>query len=123
MATDIAGIDNWGNFIGYLGRQKYDHLNKFMIIEDKVYEIHKVIVHQFRMGDVEDPDLYAAEPLLEWQNSEMGKWIMERSIETPMWARQQDPYNYGFQYAITAWLKGPDHTFWQMKWGSSNLTR
>ena len=24
-----------------------------------VEEIHKIVVHRFRMGDVEDPDLYA----------------------------------------------------------------
>ena len=89
-----------------------------MIIEDKVHQIHKVIVHRFQMGDVEDPDLYAAQPLCEWQDSEMGKWIMERSVETPMWHRQHDNLNYGYQYAIEAWLKGADYSFWVLKWGS-----
>ena len=76
-----------------------------------------VTVHKFRMGDVEDPDLYAAEPLIEWQNSEVGRWIMEHSVETPMWHRQVDVANYGHMYAVEAWLKGSDHTFWQLKWG------
>lgn len=89
-----------------------------MIIEDRVHRIHKVIVYRFRMGDVEDPDLYAAQPLCEWQDSEMGKWVMERSVEVPMWHRQADVSNYGYQYAIEAFLKGADYSFWVLKWGT-----
>ena len=37
-----------------------------------VKEIHKLVVHRFRLGDVEDPDLYAAEPLYKWQESDSG---------------------------------------------------
>ena len=102
----------------HFGKSKGIRINDYMIIEDKVHQIHKVIVHRFQMGDVEDPDLYAAQPLCEWQDSEMGKWIMERSVETPMWHRQHDNLNYGYQYAIEAWLKGADYSFWVLKWGS-----
>jgi len=70
-----------------------------------VKEIHKVTVHKFSMGDVEDPDLYAAEPLMAWQNSDAGKFVMEHAIETPIWHRQTDPYNYGYQYVIVAELE------------------
>lgn len=70
------------------------------------------------MGDVEDPDLYAAEPLWKWQQSEMGKWVMEHSVETPMWHRQISPNQYHVDYAVEAWLKGADHSFWQLKWGT-----
>ena len=31
-----------------------------------IKEIHKIVVHKFSVGDVEDPDLYAAQPLWEW---------------------------------------------------------
>jgi len=102
----------------HFGKPKGIRINDYMIIEDKVHQIHKVIVHRFQMGDVEDPDLYAAQPLCEWQDSEMGKWIMERSVETPMWHRQHDNLNYGYQYAIEAWLKGADYSFWVLKWGN-----
>ena len=37
----------------------------------------KFIAHEFRMGDVDDPDLYAAVPLIEWEKSEPGQWLME----------------------------------------------
>ena len=70
-----------------------------------VEEIHKVVVYRFRMGDVEDPDLYAAQPLWEWQESEQGKFVMEHSVETPAWHRQADPLNWGHQYIIVAELE------------------
>ena len=90
-----------------------------MIIEDRVHEIHRVIVYRFIMGDVEDPDLYAAQPLWEWQQSEMGKFVMEKSVETPVWHRQADVANYGHQYAVEAFLKGSDYSFWVLKWGNN----
>jgi len=92
--------------------------HKYMVINDRVHEIHTVVAHRFKMGDVEDPDLYAATPLMEWQDSEIGKWIMERAVEQPVWHRQADPMNYGYQYAVTARLKDVDYTFWTLKWGS-----
>jgi hypothetical protein len=73
--------------------------------EQVIEEIHEVVIHRFRMGDVEDPDLYAAQPLWEWQESEQGKFVMEHAIETPVWHRQPDLENYGYQYVIVAELE------------------
>jgi len=103
---------------GYISEPNGIELHKYMVMKDTVYQIHKVIVHRFQMGDVEDPDLYAAGSLMEWQSSEMGKFIMEKSLETPVWHRMSDPVNYGYQYAIEAFLKGPDYSFWVLKWGN-----
>jgi len=103
---------------GHLKKPKGVYLNDHMLINDHMHKIHRLIVHRFTMGDVEDPDLYAAEPLIEWQNSEMGKWIMERSVESPVWHRHAAPHEYGYQFAIEAWLKGSDYSFWVLKWGS-----
>lgn len=92
--------------------------NKYMVFGDRVHEIHTVVVHRFRMGDVEDPDLYAAEPLWNWQQSEMGQWVMERAVQTPEWHRQMDAMQYHMQYAVVAKLKDVDYTFWVLKWGN-----
>jgi hypothetical protein len=88
------------------------------IVTDTVCEIHKVVVHRFRMGDVEDPDLYAAQPLWEWQDSEMGKWVMERAVDTPIWHSQVDIMQYHTEYVVVAQLKDIDYTFWTLKWGN-----
>lgn len=92
-----------------------------MLIDGQVHEIYTVRVHEFRMGDVEDPDLYAAQPLWDWQESEIGKWVMDRAVDTPEWHRQSDPITFGHRYVILAKLKDIDYTAWQFKWGITAL--
>lgn len=103
---------------GYLDYPKNTQIHKYMVIGDKVHQIHHVIVHKFSVGDVEDPEIYAAEPIIKWQESEMGKWVMGRSVETPKWHRFMDVSQYNYTYAITAYLKDVDYTFWTLKWGT-----
>lgn len=91
--------------------------NKYIVIDNCVHKIHTMVVHRFQLGDVEDPDLYAAEPLLEWQASKMGKWVMERAVETLEWQRNTDYQNYFLQYTVIAKLKDVDYTWWHLKWG------
>ena len=88
------------------------------VIDGEAERIHTIVAHTFNMGDVEDPDLYAAQPLWEWQESEQGQWVMEHAIDKPEWHRQADVMNYGYKFAITAKLRGRDYTFWTMKWNS-----
>jgi hypothetical protein len=102
---------------GHMGPSTGVRLQDYMVVEDCVHQIHQVVVHRFRISNMEDPDLYAAEPMWEWQSSEMGKFITERSVESPVWHRQHDIDNYGYQYAIEAFLKGTDYSFWVLKWG------
>jgi hypothetical protein len=92
---------------------------EYKIINDQVVKFTDVKVHEFSMGDVEDPDLYAAQPLYEWQQSEQGKWIMEHAAEPPFWHRHTDPYNYGYKYYIIARLKEQDQLYWALKWQKS----
>ena len=73
--------------------------------QDIVEEIHKVVVHRFSLSDVEDPDLYAAEPIWKWQQTEAGKFVMEHAVEQPVFHKQIDHMTYGYQYAITAELE------------------
>jgi hypothetical protein len=78
--------------------------------------MQEVIVHKIRMGDVEDPDLFVAEPIYQWQQTEAGKWVMEHSKEQPMWKRHSDPVSYGYVYTIHAYLDGQDLTYWKLKY-------
>jgi hypothetical protein len=82
-----------------------------------------VTVHSFQMGDVEDPDLYAAEPLWKWQNTDMGKWVMANACQTPSWHRNVDPHSFGWAYSIRAELSPKDYTFWWFKWGHTLTTK
>lgn len=81
--------------------------NKYNVIGDRVEEMREVVVHEFSMGDVEDPDLYAATPLIEWEKSDIGQWVMKNAADTPSWHRMVDHVSYGYKYQIRAKLMGP----------------
>jgi hypothetical protein len=92
---------------------------EYKLVDDKVVKFSDVAVHSFTMGDVEDPDLYAAEPIHQWQQSEAGQWVMKNAVETPFWHRHVDPYSYGYKYYIIARLREQDQTYWALKWQKS----
>ena len=54
---------------GYLGVKPTKDTYRYMLIGNRVEEVREVVVHEFILGDVEDPDLYAAQPLYEWEHS------------------------------------------------------
>ncbi len=103
---------------GYLGENPSDPTYEVMLFEGVAHRVRKVVVHSFTMGDVDDPDLYAGQPLWEWQQTDSGKWIMENAVETPSWHRNVDYQIYGTRYTIVAKLKDIDYTFWALKWGT-----
>jgi hypothetical protein len=75
-----------------------------------------VIVHKFRIADVEDPMLYAGEPLYQWEQSEAGQWIMKHAVEQPVWNMIPNPDWYGNEVLIRAVLKPEDYTYWKLKY-------
>jgi hypothetical protein len=87
------------------------------VIDGVAVVYNDVVVYDFPMGDVDDPDLYAAQPLYEWQQSEAGAWVMEHAVEKPFWVRQPDLGSYGYRFYVVARLKESDQTFWRLKWG------
>ncbi len=91
--------------------------DKYVLVGDRVEEVKEIIVHEFSMGDVEDPDLYAAEPLHKWEDSEQGRWIMKNAVETPSWYRIADFTSFGYRYQIRAKLMGPALTEWMLRYG------
>ena len=74
------------------------------------------VVHEFTMGDVDDPDIYAAEPLWQFQQSEKGQWVIEHSLETPVYQRVIDQMYYGYKYKISARLTEQDITYFLLRW-------
>ena len=84
---------------------------------DRVVEYRDVVVHHFTVGDVEDPELYAAIPIMKWQESEQGQWVMQNAAEPPYYMRELDYVSYGYRFAIVARLAGANLTFWKLKWG------
>jgi len=89
------------------------------IIDGRPVRFRDVCVHEIRMGDVEDPDLWVADPIYKWQQTEAGKFVMEHAVEQPYWHRSIDPSTYGHLYRIVARLSEQNETFWRLKYVES----
>ena len=44
--------------------------NYVKVIDGKPTAFYTVVVHKFTVGDVDDPEIYAAEPIWKWQNTD-----------------------------------------------------
>ena len=77
--------------------------------------IKEFTVHEFTMGDVEDPEVYAAEPLYAWQTSEQGKWVIENAVEQPYWRQSVDPGYYGYRFQVRARFEDKKITEWLLR--------
>ena len=86
------------------------------IIDGLPVRFSDVCVHEFFMGDVEDPDIYAAEPVFQWQRSELGRWVTAHAVGEIYWTRAADYASYGFRYRIMARLSEQNQTFFKLKW-------
>jgi hypothetical protein len=84
------------------------------IIDDKPVRFRDVCVHEIRLGDVEDPDLWVASPIYEWQQTAPGKFIMEHAVEAPYWVQRMDYTSYSHVYQIIARLSEQNETFWRL---------
>ena len=103
---------------GYLGEKPVSRTFDVMVIDGVARRIHNCIVHEFVVCDVDDPVLYAAHPMYEWEKSEQGTWVMKHAVESPVWHRMQDTSQMSYKFAITAKLIDKDYTFWTLKWGT-----
>ena len=72
--------------------------------------------HTFRMGDVEDPEIYAAQPIWEWQQTEQGQWVLSHCID-PKYAVEPDNMSWGYRVRLYGEVDDTDATFFQLKWG------
>ena len=75
-----------------------------------------MILHSFAMGDVEDPYVYAGFPIGEWQQTEMGKWVMEHVTEPPQFHIEPDVRNFGYRVVITGNLDPEAETYFTLKY-------
>lgn len=76
----------------------------------------KVMLHSFNMGDVEDVSLYAAQPIWEWQQTDLGRWATE-NCENLQWQTQPDVSTFGHRVDITGTINDPRKvTEYLLKW-------
>ena len=94
---------------------KHWQAEEVRVIGDRAVRFHDVCVHTFNVGDAEDPDLYAGEPIWKWQQTDAGKWIMENAEDQPYWTRFIDHNHWGYSYKIMARLSEQNHTYFKLK--------
>jgi hypothetical protein len=68
------------------------------------------------MGDVEDPQLYAAQPIWEWQQTEQGQWVMAHVTEPPTFHVEPDIHSMGHRVTITGKLAPEAETYFTLKY-------
>ena len=78
--------------------------------------MQKTVFHSFRMGDVDDPEIYAAMPIHEWEQTEQGQWVMEH-CKDPKFNLLPDPSWLGHRVIIYGSLEDKDATYFNLKWG------
>lgn len=85
-------------------------------------ERKRVLLHRFKMGDVDDLEIYVAHPIWEWQQTEQGKWCVKH-CEDLRWNWQVDMLSMGYIITIDGILYGEDLTYFLLKWGEVNENR
>ena len=73
------------------------------------------VFHTFSMGDVDDPEIYAAIPISDWQKTEKGMWVMEHCSD-PQFRIGADAFNYGHKVSIYGPLQDEDAVFYSLKY-------
>ena len=81
--------------------------------EHKVTVTH--VVHTMRVNDSEDPDFMIGSHIYDWQQTDMGKWVMENSAPVASWHRHTDFNTYGYIYQIRAYLTPEQITYFELK--------
>jgi hypothetical protein len=76
----------------------------------------KINFFTFTMGDVEDVDVYAAQPIHEWQQTEQGRWVMENAHDLT-YHTMPDLATYGHKVVIRGEIMDPRKvTEYYLRW-------
>jgi len=68
------------------------------------------------MGDVDDIDIYVAQPIYEWQQTEQGRWVMEHAHDL-IYHTAADPATFGYRVSIRGRIEsGLKLTEYLLKW-------
>jgi len=83
--------------------------------------MRQVTLHTFTMGDVEDPDIYVAAPIYEWQQTDAGKWAMTHAKD-PTYTYHYDMYKWGYRVVVSGQLEEADYTYYLLKYHDETST-
>jgi hypothetical protein len=78
--------------------------------------MRRINFHTFTMGDVDDVEIYVAQPIWEWQQTEHGQWVMAH-CKDPQYRIGADDNKWGHRVVLYGDLEDKDAMFHQLKWG------
>jgi len=82
----------------------------------------KINFHTFTMGDVDDIDIYAAQPIWEWQQTQHGQWVMENAYDLT-YHTTQDYSLMGHRIVIRGEINDPRRiTEYFLRWPNQKLS-
>ena len=76
------------------------------------------VFHTFKMGDVDDPEIYAAMPIMEWKATEQGQWVMKNCLD-PQYRFCQDSQSWGHRVELFGGLDDKHAVVFLLKWGAT----
>lgn len=92
---------------GFLGNIRYSKSNDYK----------RVIVHKFVIYDFYDMENRLSEVIWDWKQSEIGKWVMKKSVISPSWQSQQDMSSLSHKFIIFGYFEGSSLTEWALRFG------
>ena len=85
------------------------------MVDGKPVRYSDVMVHEFYVSDVDDLEIYIADPLYKWTQSEAGKWVSSNAIETPYWITWPNVSTFSTKVAVMARLSDADQTYFKLR--------
>ena len=77
----------------------------------------RIVFATFILGDVEDPEIYIAAPIYDWQQTDYGKWCKENCEPNSIcYGISVNCETYGYRCTIYGELTEHLHTFHRLKW-------
>lgn len=105
----------------HAAESKYWTPSKVELVDGVAVKYSDVVVHEFMLSDVDDPEIFVAGPIWDWQQSPAGAWVMEHAAEKPYWHKQVDTNTYGYRCSIVARLSEANEIFFKLKYvGTKN---
>jgi hypothetical protein len=87
--------------------QPYTKESRYRFVRDgnEIFEVHSIKVHEFLIEDTINPDLRAGDFLYNFQESEIGQWILQNSYYPPTWHKVERPHwILSYTYTVVAYL-------------------
>ena len=78
----------------------------------------QITFHSFTMGDVDDVDIYVAQPIYEWQQTQQGKWVMANAQDLKYYTNP-DASTFGYKITIRGSLEPIKATEYFLRWNNA----